>query len=156
MLQRIQTIHLLLVLGISILLIFVPIGVFSGFEISFLFNSLGLHSQTGISNYPLNTIPLVSLLCFISILSALTIFIFKNRNLQIKLCVANILLQLSFVGLVYWYIKHIEDLFKVVRFSLTMKSWALFLPIFSIILLIMAIRAIKKDDNLIKSADRLR
>ena len=55
----------------------------------------------------------------------------------------------------FWYINHIKNLLKI-EFALTMKSWALFLPAFSIILLIMAIRGIKKDDNLIKSADRLR
>lgn len=155
MIQRIQSLHLSLVLALNVFLIFIPIGNFSGFEFSYMFNSLGLHSQTGNSVFPINTIPMILGLCLMCILTIVTIFLFKNRALQIKLSVFNIMLNLAYAGLMFWYINHIKNLLKI-EFALTMKSWALFLPAFSIILLIMTIRAIKKDDNLIKSADRLR
>ncbi len=85
------------------------------------------------------------------LLSFLIIFIFKNRKLQFVLGRVNILLNLILLG-VFVYL------------SLTLPGEALvsekgigqFIPIITIVLLVLANKAIKKDEQLVKSVDRLR
>ena len=86
-------------------------------------------------------------LAFSACLSAITIFLYQQRMLQIKVTVVNFILSLLIGFLVY----------KVVVANpgggFTLFSIALFvLPVFQIL----AIVKIYKDEQLVKSADRLR
>ena len=78
------------------------------------------------------------------------IFRFKNRQQQFVINRINLLLQLFLLG------------FFVYR-SLNLsggpapeKGIGMLIPVFSIVLLVLANRAIKHDEDLVKSADRLR
>lgn len=86
-----------------------------------------------------------------AVLSLITIFLFKNRKLQFVLCRLNIILNLILLGL---FVYHSLSLSGEVATS--EKGIGMFLPIFSIVFLVLANKAIKKDEDLVKSVDRLR
>lgn len=85
---------------------------------------------------------------FLSIaLSIAVIFFFKNRPLQIRIGYVIVLLQLLMCFLIgyYFYLDKGQQL-----------SVLNALPLISLVLQVLAIRAVKKDEALIKSMDRLR
>ena len=89
----------------------------------------------------------------ISLLAFLIIFLFKNRILQIRLCVFNSILMLGFYGLFaffYWSVKG-----QMESVSMSFK-FALSFPLISLILNYLAIRNIGADEALVRSLDRLR
>lgn len=152
MIQRIQSVFLLVVLLLFGMLFFKPLadlkvgGIVYGFF------------PYGIKNTEFQSIPLLVLHVIIISITLVTIFLFKNRSLQMRLCVYNILLMIGFAGLTYFYYhsgtKFLEEKVDegVVRsFTLIAAN-----PLLSIILTYLAFRNILKDDVLVKSADRIR
>ena len=136
MIQRIQTIYLLLAAAVSGGLIFV-------FE---LWSSpVGLKVFADDINYVFAMF-LVS--AFFSILS---ISRFKNRKFQFVLGRLNIILNFILLGLFVYQSLNISG-----ETSVSEKGIGIFLPIISIVLLALANKAIKKDEDLVKSVDRLR
>lgn len=81
------------------------------------------------------------------LVSFIAIFLYKNRSLQLKLCIAALLLYILCAVFYYLQIRNFSD----GAFSLTSVFFFL-VPIF----LILAMRGIYKDQKLIKSIDRLR
>lgn len=97
---------------------------------------------TGTTNMP---ILILTVIC--GTLSFINIFLFKNRSLQLKLVLTDLLLASLLIVLYFGQIKRYNN----GDFSLT--SVIVFLiPIF----LILAARGIYSDQKLVKSADRLR
>ena len=117
MIQRIQTIYLLIVSIIS--------GVFS-------FYSIGDWTTLG----------LLGASCLLAITS---IFLFKNRQNQFVLNRINILCNLILLGVFSWRVLQSSE-----------KGVQLVVPFISIVFLYLANRAIHRDEELVKSADRLR
>jgi Domain of unknown function (DUF4293) len=136
MIQRIQSIWLLLA-GLSTLATF-----------KFSFYS-GTNSK-GIASYPLNAMEntmLIATTCIVALLTLSIIFLFKNRILQIRLCIAAILLELL---LIFLYYRQVQT-FAIGTYSLTA-----ILHLAVLLFLFLAAKAINKDEKLIKSTDRLR
>jgi Domain of unknown function (DUF4293) len=79
--------------------------------------------------------------------SAVTIFMFKDRKLQMKLCLLGLLVSLLLLVL------YIMDMKKLI--APTPALWAI-LPVAVIISYFMAYRNIRKDEKLVKSLDKLR
>jgi hypothetical protein len=143
MIQRIQTIYLMLASIVSGGLIFI----FS------LWNTIkqkifvvDLFSREVIT---LKVIPLM----FISsaVLSLLTIFLFKNRKLQFVMGRIIILINLFLLVLLIYLSLTLSG-----ETSVSEKGIGMFLPILAILLIVLANKAIKKDEDLVKSVDRLR
>jgi len=82
-----------------------------------------------------------------TILSAVSIFLFKNRKQQMWLCILGILLA---VGLLLLYYREIS---KPGTYTLALPS---LLPLIVLISYYMAYRNIRKDEKLVKSVDKLR
>lgn len=99
-----------------------------------------------------NTWMLTALMALIPILAFITIILFKKRMLQIRLIIFNIVLMAGFYGLMFIYLWQYG---KSLEASLYLEIPAAF-PLVGIILSIMAIRAIGKDEALIKSLNRIR
>jgi hypothetical protein len=81
------------------------------------------------------------------ILSSLTIFLYKDRKLQIKLCLLGILLAAVIILL------YILEMNKV---SKSVVALAAILPFLILIGYFMAFKNIRKDEKLVKSLDKLR
>ena len=132
MLQRIQSLYLLIAGLASIILS----NIFTtGFDI------------IGTFDLPI----IYEALLFSGLFSFIIIFVFKNRQLQFVLGRLNILLNVILLGVfVYWSLNLPgEDAFSK-------KGIGRLIPIISIVFLVLANKAIKKDEQLVKSVDRLR
>ena len=97
----------------------------------------------------LRLIPVLFLVA--SILAFVAIFIFKNRKLQFVIGRLLILIHLILLGLLIYVSLTLPG-----EASVSEKGIGMFIPILAILLLVLANKAIKKDEDLVKSADRLR
>ncbi len=87
----------------------------------------------------------------ICVLSLWSLFAFKNRSLQLKTGRTNIVLNFVALGfLTYWL------LILPGEINFSEKGIELIIPVISIVFIFLAQKAIKRDDELVKSADRFR
>lgn len=145
MIQRRQTVFMLLTAILSALLFFTPIIKISDSIIDF--TIWGWSSIPGSKPY---TWPLIGITILSVILPIYTIFIYKKRELQVKLCHLVMLLNVIFIVLVF--LVNDKDMDSVTKTC----SFGMFIPLANIVFEILAIRGIKKDIELLKSVDRLR
>ncbi len=162
MIQRRQTVYMLLSAIVSALLFFMPLASFNagGNVMKFTIFGIQNHIET-ISLSTTYTWPLVVLTVFMTLVPLVTIFLYKKREIQVRLCRIDMLLTIIFIGLVFLYYEN--DLTKVIaavegdEYQLDVAYFVgMALPLVSLILDILAIRGIKKDIELLKSIDRLR
>jgi len=85
-------------------------------------------------------------------LSVLSILSYKKRQNQFVLGRLNIILNLILLGLFLYHSLNLSGETLVV----SEKGIGMFLPIIAIAALVLANKAIKKDEDLVKSVDRLR
>jgi hypothetical protein len=137
MIQRIQTIYLLIALVISGILPYVfPLWTMSDGK-KFHFMSDSIYTVL---------FGLTTTLTFVSILY------FKKRQHQFVLNRLSIILNLILLVLFVYRSLNLSGETRVV----SEKGIGMFLPIVAIVFLALANKAIKKDEDLVKSADRLR
>ena len=137
MLQRIQTVYLLIVAIISGGLIFA-------------FNLWTTVEGTVV--YAKDEVLALGLFVGSAILAIISIFNFKNRKSQFMLGRLNMILNLILLGFFVYRILNTSGEASAV----SEKGVGIFLPVISIVFLVLANRAIKKDEDLVKSVDRLR
>ena len=154
MIQRIQSVYLLITALLTGNLIFSTMGTISGEQGIFALKFMGLTDITNPENpnIVVSTWPLTVLIILTTVLSLLAIFLYKNRILQIRVCGINIGLLAGLTGLIL-YTAH--TLANTVEGTLT-HSISMFLPLLGLILTLLAIRSIGRDEALIRSVDRLR
>src|SRR5690554_5243748 len=96
--------------------------------------------------------PLVlGLLAGTVLMSFISIFSYKNRKRQMNLNRFNILIHIILLG-VFVY----QSLMLSGEITISKKGIGVFIPVVSIVFLVLANKAIKRDENLVKSVDRLR
>jgi len=83
------------------------------------------------------------------VLSFVAIFLYKKRPLQLKMCTGIWILQILFYVTVFFALRSTRETDVV-------WQWTVAFPLIVCILDILAIRAIKKDEKLVRSLDRLR
>ncbi len=136
MIQRIQTIYLFIAFLLSGVLIF--------------FVSLW-DNESGKSFYVEEVILALALFLASAAVSLITIFLYNNRKLQFVLGRVNILFNFLLLGVfVYW------SLMVPGEMQISEKGIGIFVPVLTIVFIVLANKAIKKDEDLVKSADRLR
>jgi len=135
MLQRIQSVYLLLAAicsgGLSQVLSLATVG--SNIE------------------YAFDSLEYMILFLASAVLSLIAVFLFKTRQTQFVLGRLNIILNLILLGLFIYRLLTVSG-----ETANSEKGIGLLLPIVSIVLLVFANKAIKKDEALVKSVDRLR
>jgi len=136
MLQRIQTVYLILAAANALGLIFV-------FHLWI--------TNDGSTVFAKDELPVFAAFLASGVLSMITIFLFKNRKLQFVLGRLNIILNFFLLGFFVYQSLNLSGETKVSE-----KGIGMFLPIISIVFLALANKAIKKDEDLVKSVDRLR
>lgn len=153
MLQRIQTVYLLIIVALTIAVLFLPLAVMQSGDQLFTFDATGISTMAAQSELVYPTWGLFALAAAISLLALLTIFLFKKRILQMRLCVFNAILILGFYGLFAFFFWNLKE--QMVFVSVSLKI-ALAFPLISLILDYLAIRNIGADEALVRSLDRLR
>lgn len=135
MIQRIQTIWLLLAAAAAFASL--KLSFYSGNKDNNLFEVL-----TGSSHFLLMILSVA-----VGLLALITIFLYKNRKLQIRLNLLGIALQLAVLAVYFQQTKtYVQG-----NFTLT-SALSFIIPVF----FILALLGIRKDEKLIKSMDRLR
>lgn len=157
MIQRIQTIYLLLAVVFSVLCLCMQIGTFSidGLTVAREYNLWLLHVDNAPTHYfSFATVPLFVVLLLTAALGVYTVFVYRNRIIQARFCMFNMLLLVGWyiVYIVYRYIL-IEGGGKPVDFT---PSVAAFFPAVSFILYLLARRGVLADEKLVRAADRIR
>lgn len=157
MIQRIQTIWLLLATVVILGLFMFPylnyidlVGLGKKLFVSGEYSAVNNESVKQ-SNFLLQMIATV----VVALVPLLTIFQFKNRKFQIKLIYVSIVLVILLGVWMYFTSVSTLDLISQ-KFGANNIGVGFFLLPISIIFLGMAIGGIRKDEKLIKSADRLR
>ena len=143
MIQRIQTLYLLLASIVAGGLIFICSLWKENEEVVY---ALDLISSDTIV---LKLIPVFFIVS--GLLSLITIFLFKKRQLQFVLNRLNILINLILLGVLMYYLLMLPG-----EMEISEKGIGVLIPFVVVLLLVLANRAIYKDENLVKSVDRLR
>ena len=151
MIQRVQTIYLLLAAVLMGLSIAGPFGYFHSSDNNlYTLNGIGFWASSGLIKYTWGIL-IVNALC--ALLAFATIFFYKNRKLQLRMCLTNVFLILFSYVTVGTYAYSVQE-----KLSITFDSvgYSLILPVIAWIFVILAFSRIKKDEKLIKSLDRIR
>ena len=137
MIQRIQTIYLLLAFVVTgVLPFFIPLWTMAdGKDYFFMQNQV-----------------YVVVLGLSTTLSLLGIISYKKRQNQFVIGRLNMILNLILLGLFVYRSLNVSG----ETLAVSEKGIGMFLPIVAIVLLVLANKAIKKDEDLVKSVDRLR
>ena len=139
MLQRIQTIYLILAAVITGVLPFIfPLW----------------KEQVGteiVDFYFMKEMSYVALFGLSTALSVVSIISFNKRQNQFVMGRLNIILNLILLGLFVYRLLTLSG-----ETTVSEKGIGMFLPIVAIVFLVLANKAIKKDEDLVKSVDRLR
>lgn len=151
MIQRIQTVYLLVVALLSGIVLFFPVADFYSLHGIFELSYKGLIGESGVQITSVWTLTL--LISVILLLSFVSIFFYKKRILQIRLIVFNIVLMFGYYALLAYWIFKIKSSLGETEISLSLIAS---FPLVNIILSYLAIRAIGKDEALVRSLDRLR
>jgi len=144
MIQRIQTVYLFIALLVSSVLTTL-FKLWKNVENIDIY-ALNLITEEGWSYKMISVFFIVS-----ALLSLITIFKYKNRQTQFVLGRLNILINLFVLGLLVYHLQSLSG-----ETYVSEKGIGSALPLITIVLLVMANRAIKKDEDLVKSVDRLR
>lgn len=155
MIQRIQSLYLFVVAAACTVLFFFPMieyidpmkGTYK------LFASFMIFSDTKDVIFFWETFPLLVLVIASLVLALVTIFLFRKRKLQFRLVNINVLINVVLVALVFLLYSRIYEH----RLQITSTyEFGMYIPLISLVFLVLASRAIRKDEALVKSSDRLR
>lgn len=139
MIQRIQTVYLLLAALATTLLIFVPLGSIDDPESS---------TSLGICVHHMSPVMIGAIIS--GVISLVSIFLYRNYNLQMNVIRINIVLCFLLIAGICYYLL----LEPVTRIST--PGIGIPLPVFALIFNFLAVKGVKHDHNLIRSYDRLR
>lgn len=149
MLQRIQSLHLLVVAALSGVMFFLPLMWFAneGEQVYM----TALHLLVGDAVIGKTPIYLPILMGAATLLPLLTIFLFKRRMLQVRLCAVEAVLLfgvLAMEAMLYFGPQNSLD-----AGALQPASFA---PVAALLFVWLAARAILRDELLVRSLDRIR
>lgn len=161
MIQRVQSIFLLIATIIPIVLIFIPFGYVDTEMARYVYNSISLKEMIPDGASVIRLYYLAFCLVLTAALSFFAIFRYKNRIKQMQTVSFTMIVFLISLLLILWVCPDI--IFKKF-FSARMEDFIftfnsvplLILIIVEAVCLFLANRFIKKDEELVRSADRLR
>ncbi len=156
MIQRIQTVFLTLSGMTWILVLFLPIAKFGFDGESYPFVVSKFSAQAG----PLagaiegmNGILLFLMAIFSIALTIFSIANYRKRLVQLKLGKSNLMVHLVFIVVAFFLIDGIKKALEPETLSYSIGT---ILPLVSVVLQVLASRAIAKDEKMVRAADRIR
>lgn len=161
MIQRIQTVYLLLVVILSFVCLISSVGYFTcADEPVAAFSNFTFSAMGSFANYEsAGPFALGILLIMVILLSILSIMLFLHRMRQLRLTIiSNILLfgyAATYCAFAYFYKENLQLVAPDAELVYHMR-FATVLPVICFILNCLAIHGIRKDEALIRSLDRLR
>lgn len=166
MIQRIQSIYLFLTTALMAVFLFLPIAQFDTTDGIYSFTAQGISTVEAMTTPVQDSAAAVTqtsvftptwgvfvLGTVIAVLSFITIFLYKNRPTQARICMINAFFLVTFYIVIFLSgYTFREDL------SASNISWTAYIvmPFVALILDILAYKAINKDERLVRSLDRIR
>ena len=150
MIQRKQSVFLLIAFIASVVCLCMPLGSFEPQAMGVSFKMYNLMVMLG-GGADYSVCGLFGLLTVSSIISLATVFLYRNRMLQSRMCLCNLFLLVAWyvvLGVMTRNVMSADTAFHI--------SFAACLPAVAIILNFMARVAIIKDEKLVRAADRIR
>jgi|WetSurSiteA1Bulk_404760.scaffolds.fasta_scaffold00078_9 hypothetical protein len=155
MIQRIQTLYLLLVTVLMSLMVVMPYAEIMREDMPLLtFHANAIHQSVIGGTAPVYKITrsVITLILLIGLLSFVNILLYRNRRHQMSICLVNIALSGALLAVMFFYYngeRHQGEFFRDLRIPA-------FIPLLSVIITILAYRSIRSDERLVKSNDRIR
>ena len=161
MIQRVQSIFLLIAIIIPIVLIFIPLGYVDTNMARYVYDSISLKEMVPDGASVIRLYYLAFCLFMTSALSAVALFTYKNRVKQMQIVSITMIVFLITLLLILWICPDV--VFKKF-FGARMEDYTfmfntvplLIMIVVEAVCLFFANRFIKKDEELVRSADRLR
>lgn len=154
MIQRIQSLYLLIAAALMAVMLFVPLAVFYAGQEQIEMSAFALRDGEGA--VVLSAVYLGVLLAAVALLPLVTILLFRRRMTQIRLCIVEIVLLIGSLVMmgVYGYLamQTVESL----TLAASNFRFVVVFPLVAIIFVVLAARAIFKDELLVRSLDRIR
>lgn len=152
MIQRIQTILLLLVAVLMVVTCFSPlIAIADGEKFVSTFYPFGIFRLIEPLSYTWGVIFMAALS---ALLAFVNIFLYKKRKQQIKICLITALL------IVFYYVTtmvYLTTYLNKIPTEYTLSiQFGIIIPVVALILDLLAMNKIKKDEKLVRSLDRIR
>ena len=154
MIQRIQSLYLLIATALMGLALILPVATFtSSTDVVYTLSAFSLSTDAE----SLSTIWMGILMAAATVLPLVTLFMFKRRMLQVRLCAVEIVLLLGCIAFeaIYYYLAGANAL-EDVEIEHRQFGWAAIMPIIALVLSAMAARATFKDEVMVRSFDRIR
>lgn len=152
--QRIQTVWLVAVVILMALFVSQPLALFTLPDQTHLLGAWGITDLSGMKTYysawPIGVLGILN-----ALIALVSIFLYKDstsRTFQIRLGTLNILLM---IGLLLYIAFVVWSYSSSASAEIGIKAW-LALPMISIILQLLAVRAVLKDETLVRMSNRLR
>lgn len=156
MIQRIQTLYLIIVFAMMATLLCVPIAQFIGGTEEFSLTTFGIRSLANPDLFAVPTTYMGILAVFAMLIPLITIFLYRKRWLQIRLCIIEMVLLAGLqVFIIYYLVKSVGS---IRTFSIHSMSYSFvdIFPIAGIVFMYLAFRGIARDETLVRSLDRIR
>ncbi|OKS88014.1 DUF4293 domain-containing protein [Mucilaginibacter polytrichastri] len=155
MIQRIQSIYLLIAGLLIFALYLFPLahnvllnGIPTTISVTGLYqnvNGQDVHTEVFVA--------LTAVTGIIGLIPLIVIFLYKNRKKQVTFCYSAILV---IIGYSFWMAQTVKAVTGGITIGTNNMGIGLFLSSVSILMLILAAKAIQRDEKLVRSADRLR
>lgn len=153
--QRIQTLYLAIAIVINLVTFTLNIAEFQIEEQLHEFSIYGLLDKSGESLlYSTTTLSVINMLSVL--VSLVVIFMFKKRQLQIKLSQLNLFVQVILVAAIFFMLDAAASQFQLDTEIHLNYGIGILTSILPMVFIYLAIRSIKKDEALIRAADRIR
>lgn len=147
--QRIQSVYLLIAVILMAIFAFFPALTFSFGDKEFVYGALEAGKVGATHIDPL----MLTLTIIIAVFAFIDIVLFKNLQRQMTFCFTTIIIGLAMliaIAIVAYIIQ------GRVGINNMMPHWAMLLPVLSIIFLMLAHKAMARDKKALRDADRLR
>ncbi|MFD0763592.1 DUF4293 domain-containing protein [Mucilaginibacter lutimaris] len=155
MLQRIQSIYLLFASLVLFALFVFPLAhnIFVDGKLVNVTVTGVYEIVNGVDHQIQSFLPLTIVTVIAALIPLVLIFLFKNRKQQITISYVAILVL---IGYSFWMAQTVKRVVGPITLEYKNMGIGLFLTSLSIILIIFAIKAIQRDEKLVRSTDRLR
>jgi hypothetical protein len=170
MIQRKQSVYLFFAAAILSVTYFFPLAAFIGEANSlvlYVYKVISLVPDLQVELSPYFILPMFTIVSLVVMMSLVTIFIFKNRRIQLLLVRFMLLLLLIYIGVFFFYYVDVlsnlsggvaayPNALIIPSTEIQIPTIVFLVPLISAVLLLMASRGIISDEKLIRSTDRLR
>lgn len=149
MIQRKQTLFIAFAILLLLQLFILPLYSFKKGEEKILFYIYGLR-QISVDYFATIALNVLSIFLLLA-----TIFLYKNRKNQMRLCKVSMSLIAGIIAAIFYFVKNAKSLPELAGYTPSVCP-VLVAPFGAFLLIFFANRAIRNDEELVRSADRLR